>query len=125
VLVSAVVALFSSQSAQREFGPKIAPLKTHFLDLIRLEFAVEEEKIGATMPTLTAPPNPDKPKLLDQRVKASLTRQGCLQFANHVTQAFALGLPWMRGSLTSFGMTSVEVERCHHVILTFVTFLTL
>jgi hypothetical protein len=27
---------------------------------------VEEEKIAATMPTLAAPPSPDKPKLLDQ-----------------------------------------------------------
>jgi integron integrase len=36
------------------------------LDLIRLEFAVEQEKIGVTMPILTSPPRPDKPKLLDQ-----------------------------------------------------------
>jgi site-specific recombinase XerD len=36
------------------------------LDLIRLEFAVEREKIGVTMPILTSPPRPDKPKLLDQ-----------------------------------------------------------
>jgi hypothetical protein len=36
------------------------------LDLIRLEFAVEEEKIGVTMRILASPPKPDKPKLLDQ-----------------------------------------------------------
>jgi site-specific recombinase XerD len=36
------------------------------LSLIRLEFAVEQEKIGAMMPILTSPPERDKPKLLDQ-----------------------------------------------------------
>jgi len=50
-------------------------LKAQFLNLIRLEFAVEKKKIDATMPILASPPKPDKPKLLDQRVKASLTRQ--------------------------------------------------
>jgi hypothetical protein len=37
------------------------------LGLIRLEFAVEAEKIGVTMPILASPPERDKPKLLDQR----------------------------------------------------------
>jgi hypothetical protein len=41
-------------------------LKTHVLSLIRLEFAVEQEKIGAMMPILASPPERDKPKLLDQ-----------------------------------------------------------
>jgi hypothetical protein len=45
------------------------------MGLIRLEFTVEEEKIGTTMAILPAAPKRDKPKLLDQRVKASLTRQ--------------------------------------------------
>jgi site-specific recombinase XerD len=36
------------------------------LSLIRLEFAVEQEKIGAMMPILASPPERDKPKLLDQ-----------------------------------------------------------
>jgi hypothetical protein len=33
---------------------------TQIVRLIRLEFAVEREKIGATVPTLAPPPNPDK-----------------------------------------------------------------
>jgi integrase len=36
------------------------------LDLIRLEFALGEKKIGFTMAILAARPEPDKPKLLDQ-----------------------------------------------------------
>jgi hypothetical protein len=45
------------------------------LNLIRVEFTVEKKKIDATMPSLAPRLQPDKPKLLDQRVKASLTRQ--------------------------------------------------
>jgi hypothetical protein len=33
------------------------PLKTHFLDLIRLEFALGEKKIGLTMAILAARPD--------------------------------------------------------------------
>ena len=36
------------------------------MDLIRLEFAPGEKKIGVTMATLASSPGPDKPKLLDQ-----------------------------------------------------------
>jgi hypothetical protein len=108
---------------------KIAPLKTHFLDLIRLEFTVEEEKIGATMPTLTPPPNPDKPKLLDQvrdvtRRKHYSTARA-LTIANHVTQAFARALPWMRVP-TSFTIPRpTEGLSLLRTDLTFVTFSTL
>jgi hypothetical protein len=45
------------------------------LNLIRVEFTFEKKKIDATMPSLAPGLQPDKPKLLDQRVKASLTRQ--------------------------------------------------
>jgi integron integrase len=41
-------------------------LKAQFLNLIRLEFAVEKKKIDATMPILASRLKPDKPKLLDQ-----------------------------------------------------------
>jgi hypothetical protein len=34
------------------------------MGLIRPEFAVEVEKTGATVPTLAAPPNPDKPEIV-------------------------------------------------------------
>jgi hypothetical protein len=43
---------------------KKVPLKTHSLDLIRLGFAIEEEKIGATMPILAPLPNRDKPEIV-------------------------------------------------------------
>jgi len=36
------------------------------LDLIRLEFAVQEGKIGGTMSMLAPPLNPDKPKLFEE-----------------------------------------------------------
>jgi hypothetical protein len=34
------------------------------LNLIRLEFAVEKKKIGATVPILAPQPNPDKPEIV-------------------------------------------------------------
>ena len=42
------------------------PLKRNiqFEGLIRVEFEVEGEKIGATVPTLAAPPTPDKPEIV-------------------------------------------------------------
>jgi beta-lactamase class C len=52
------------------------------LDLIRLKFAGEQEKIGATMPILTSPPRPDKPKLLDQ-VRDVMRRKHYLSRTKH------------------------------------------
>lgn len=52
------------------------------MDLIRLEFAAEQEKIGVTMPILTSPPRPDKPKLLDQ-VRDVMRRKHYLSRTKH------------------------------------------
>jgi len=45
------------------------------LRLIRLEFRIEDGRIGVMQGTVPGRSAEDKPKLLDQRVKASLTRQ--------------------------------------------------
>ena len=44
----------------------LGPFKRNvqFAGLIRLEFAIEGEKIAATVPTLAPPPNPDKPEIV-------------------------------------------------------------
>jgi len=49
-----------------EFGPIFGHFKrnTQILGLIRLEFAVQERKIGGTTPMLALPLNPDKPKVV-------------------------------------------------------------
>jgi hypothetical protein len=47
------------------------PLKTHSLDLVRLGFAIEGEKIGATMPILAPPPNRDKPEIAQSDAQRS------------------------------------------------------
>ena len=64
--------------AQREFDPFFGHFKTNtqFLGLIRLEFRNRREKISVAMvKRITRAAASNKPKLLDQRVKASLTRQ--------------------------------------------------
>jgi hypothetical protein len=64
-------------TAQREFDPIFRPFKRNvqFLGLIRLEFNSGKTKIIARPPIIASSRFPNKPKLLDQRVKASLTRQ--------------------------------------------------
>ncbi len=54
----------------------MACFKTPFWRLIRLLFFVPGFTIGETSTKMLSPAPPtNKPKLLDQRVKASLTRQ--------------------------------------------------
>jgi hypothetical protein len=50
-------------------------LKAYFLGLIRLEFDLGQGKIEFMVEILRARTAQNKPKLLDQRVKALLTRQ--------------------------------------------------
>jgi len=45
------------------------------IGLIGLEFRIEDGRIGVMQGTVVSTPTKNKPKLLDQRVKASLTRQ--------------------------------------------------
>jgi integron integrase len=69
VLVSAVVALFSSQSAQREFDPIFGHCtrNTQILGLIRLEFRNCDDKIAVAMAqSISSAAGSNKPKLLDQ-----------------------------------------------------------
>jgi hypothetical protein len=49
--------------------------KYPILGLIRLEFGDWEDKIAAMSQSVVKMPSVGEPKLLDQRVKASLTRQ--------------------------------------------------
>ena len=65
-------------TAQREFDPIFGHFKTNtqILGLIRLEFRNHRDKIAVAMAKrITRAAEANKPKLLDQRVKASLTRQ--------------------------------------------------
>jgi hypothetical protein len=71
----ATLRLTHLQAGLTRIRSNFAPFKTQFLNLIRVEFTFEKKKIDATMPSLAPGLQPDKPKLLDQRVKASLTRQ--------------------------------------------------
>src|SRR5437667_11191874 len=54
--------------AEREFGPKNRSFKRNarFLGLIRLEFGVEDGRIGVIQGTLAGMQPDNKPKLLDQ-----------------------------------------------------------
>ncbi len=47
---------------------------------MQLEFRERKNTIASMRPILDVPSSGHKPKLLDQRVKASLTRQGSLRF---------------------------------------------
>jgi hypothetical protein len=46
---------------------------TQVLDLIPLEFSLEENKIGVTMATLWSRPNSDKPKLPNRLVRKTIS----------------------------------------------------
>jgi hypothetical protein len=54
------------------------------LGLIRLEFGDWEDKVAAMSQSVVKMPSVGKPKLLDQRVKALLTRQRDIQLMHYV-----------------------------------------
>ena len=63
------------RTAQATTGLTTLPLAHLSVGLIRLEFRIEDGRIGIMQGTVVSTPTKNKPKLLDQRVKASLTRQ--------------------------------------------------